>query len=354
MARFIKKVSKTAGFVPGTPVYLGERNAQKAKIVLIEYDESFFREKEVDQIEECFPSKETPCVSWINIDGIHDIGLVEKVAKNFDLHPLVLEDIVNTEQRPKYEDLEKYLFVSLKMFYYDKKKEEIEIEQVSLIMGINFVISFQEKEGDVFDSVRERIRQNKGRIKKMGTDYLTYSLMDAVVDGYFFIIEKMGEDIEILEEKLVAMPTAQILHDIHGVKKDMTFLRKSVWPLREVVNALMRGETKLIKKTTLIYLKDVYEHTIQIIETIETLRDLLAGMLDIYLSSISNKMNEIMKVLTIIATIFIPLTFITGVYGMNFRYMPELNWVFGYPVACLIMIIVTVCMLGYFKRKNWL
>jgi len=279
----------------------------------------------------------------------------EKLGKYFEVHPLVLEDIVNTGQRPKMEDFENYLFIVLKMFHYDEEADEIKTEQVSLVLGSNFVISFQEREGDVFHPIRERIRNAKGRIRKMAPDYLAYSLLDAIVDSYFIIMEKLGEEIENTEEKLVTNPTPATLQTIHNLKREMIFLRKSVWPLREVISALERGGSSLIQESTHIYLRDVYDHTIQVIDTIESFRDMVSGMLDIYLSSISNRMNEVMTVLTIIATIFIPLTFIAGIYGMNFEYMPELKWHWFYPKAFwLTIIVIAGFMAFYFKRKKWL
>ncbi|MBI5640616.1 MAG: magnesium/cobalt transporter CorA, partial [Nitrospirae bacterium] len=256
---------------------------------------------------------------------------------------------------PKMEDYSDYLYIVLKMLYYDDKVKRIITEQISLICGPNFVISFQEGlEGDVFSAVRDRIRNNKGRIRKMGADYLVYSLLDAVVDNYFMILEKLGEDIEDLEEKLITKPTSETLHEIHYLKREMIFLRKAVWPLREVISGLERGESALIHESTRVYLRDVYDHTIQVIDTIETFRDMVSGMLDIYLSSISNRLNAVMKVLTIIATIFMPLTFIAGVYGMNFRHMPELDWQYGYPLIWLVMITIGISMLIFFRKKDWL
>jgi len=229
-------------------------------------------------------------------------------------------------------------------------------EQVSLILGPNFVISFQEegKEGDLFEVVRERLRSSKGKLRKMGADYLLYALLDAIVDGYFVILERLGERIEVLEEELLANPSQLTLQNIHTMKREMIFLRKSVWPLREVISGLQRGESPLITETTGPYLRDVYDHTIQVIDAVESFRDMLAGMLDIYLSSISNRLNEVMKLLTIIATIFIPLTFIVGVYGMNFKLMPELEWRWGYPAVWLVMVVVAGLMLAFFRRKRWL
>ena len=354
MARLIKKRSKKAGLPPGTLIHIGERKTGKVKITIIDYDEAQFQEKEAETIEECFPFKDKPTVIWINIDGIYQVEDIEKIGKRFDLHPLLLEDILNTDQRPKMEDFEDYIFIVLKMLYHDEKENEINVEQVSLILGSNFVISFQEREGDVFNPIRERIRNGKGRIRKMGADYLAYALIDAIVDNYFIILEKIGERIEDMEEGLVTNPVPETLQAIHKSKRDIIFLRKSVWPLREVISGLERTGSLLIKESTDVYLRDVYDHTIQVIDTTETFRDMISGVLDIYLSSISNKMNEVMKVLTMIATIFIPLTFMAGIYGMNFKYMPELGWRPGYFAVLSVMVIMSIGMLIYFRKKKWL
>ena len=354
MAKPIKKRSRKAGLPPGTLVHIGERKAEFVRITVIDYNEQNFQEKEVSAVEECLPFKATPTVTWINIDGLHKIELIEKLGKEFDLHPLILEDILNTGQRPKFEDLGNNIFIVLKMLSYSDEKQTIQSEQVSLVVGPNFVISFQESVGDVFEQIRDRIRNSKGRIRKTGSDYLTYVLLDAIVDNYFLILEKFGEKIEYMGEELVAEPTEKTLQQIHSLKREMIFLRKSVWPLRELISSLERSESSLIKESTGIYLRDVYDHTIQVIDTVETFRDMVSGMLDIYLSSISNKMNAVMKVLTIIATIFIPLTFIAGIYGMNFKYMPELEWRWAYPGIWLIIAVIAICMLIFFRRKKWL
>jgi magnesium transporter len=348
-----KRVKKT-GLPPGTPVFVGDKKAEEARITILDYDETRFQEREVKQIEECFPFKNTPSVTWINIDGVHDVGLIQKLGKNFDLHPLIIEDIVNTQQRPKMEESESYIYVVLKMLYIDDAKNETQVEQVSLVFGKNFVISFQEREGDIFENIRERIRNGKGRIRKMGADYLAYALIDAVIDHYFIILEKDGEKIEELEDKVISEPKPETLLEIHRLKSEMIFLRRSVWPLRELVSSLERGESPMIHKSTRIYLRDVYDHTIQVIDTLETYRDMLSGMHDTYLSSISNRMNEVMKVLTIIATIFIPLTFIAGIYGMNFDFMPELKWRWAYFGVWGVILVVAITMVIYFKRKKWL
>ena len=333
---------------------MGEERYERVKLSVINYDQVNLEEKEINKVEEVFSFRKKPAVTWLNVDGVHQIEMLEQVGEHFGLHPLVLEDIASTGQRPKMEDFDDYIFVVLRMLRFDEKENETKTEQISLLLGPDFVISFQEKEGDVFDLIRERIRNNKGRIRKMGADYLAYALIDAVVDNYFMILEKLGETIEEIEEKLVTNPTSETLHTLHDLKREMVFLRKSVWPLREVINRLERSESPLINKSTYVYLRDVYDHTIQVIDAVETFRDMLSGMLDIYLSSVSNRMNEVMKVLTIIATIFIPLTFIAGIYGMNFRYMPELEQAWSYPAILILMLIMTIVMLVYFRRKKWM
>jgi magnesium transporter len=354
MPRLIKKRSRKAGLPPGTLVHIGEQKAEEVRIAVIDYDEARFQEKEIKMVEECFLFKDRPTVTWINVDGIHEVEVLELLGECFGLHPLVLEDILNTDQRPKMEDFSDYIFIVLKTFSYNDQSDELEPEQISLILGPSFVLSFQERTGDVFNPIRERIRNGKGRIRRMGADYLAYCLLDSIVDHYFVVLEQVGEEVEFLEEELVTNPTPETLQTIHNLKRDMIFLRKSVWPLREVIGALERGELSLIRESTGIYLRDVYDHTIQVVDTIETFRDMISGMLDIYLSSVSNRMNEVMKVLTIIATIFIPLTLIAGIYGMNFQYMPELGWRWGYPVVWLVMLVIGVLMLVYFRRKKWL
>jgi len=354
MQKIFKRRSEKGGLPPGTLAYVGEKKVEKVIITVFDYDSERYEEKELKSIDECFPYKDMPTVTWINIVGIHQVEIMEKIGNHFGIHSLIMEDILNTRQRPKMDDMDYYLFVVLKMLTYKEEDDVIDVEQTSIILGQTFVISFQEKEGDVFEPIRDRIRKNKGRIRKMGADYLAYALVDSVVDNYFTILEKIWERIEFLEEELVENPSTQALQEIYGLKRKMIFLRKSIWPLREVISELERGESSLIKETTGIYLRDVYDHTIQVIDTVETFRDMLSGILDVYLSSISNRMNEVMKVLTIIATIFIPLTFLAGVYGMNFRYMPELEWHQGYFGVLFLMVIVGIVMVFYFRKKKWL
>ena len=342
------------GLPPGTLLHIGEKKIETVKITVINYDQTHFQEKEATSVEECLSLENTSQITWINIDGIHDVEIVQKIGDYFNIHPLTLEDILNTRQRPKIEDFTEYVFLVLKAWHYHEKERKVYTEQISLILGPHVVISFQESESNVFDPIKKRIRNEKSIIRKMGADYLAYALVDAIVDNYFVILETFGEDIEDIQEKLLADPTTETLEAIQTLKREMITLRKSVWPLREVVNNLERGESPLIKKGTLVYLRDVYDHTIQVMDTVETFRDMLAGMLDIYLSSLSNKMNEVMKVLTIIATIFIPLTFIVGIYGMNFVHMPELQNYWGYPVVLMLMSVIGLSMVVYFRKKKWL
>jgi magnesium transporter len=351
-----KRMSHKAGLPPGSLVHIGRRKVEQTRITIIDYDEKRVQEKEAKTVEECFPFKDQPTVTWVNIDGIHDMDIIEKVGKHFGIHPLVLEDIVNTGQRPKVEDFENYLFFVVKMLTYEEndKKGSINSEQVSILVGPHFVISFQERQGDVFEAIRDRLRNDKGRIRKEGSDYLAYALIDAIVDGYFIVLENLGDRIEGLEDAVIEDPSSQTLQKINGLKREMITLRRSVWPLREVIGSLERGGSSLIQPTTMTYLRDLYDHTVQVADTIETYRDMVAGTRDTYLSSVSNRMNEIMKVLTIIATIFIPVTFIAGVYGMNFKFMPELAWRGSYFVVLGVMAAVALVMIAYFKKKDWL
>ena len=355
MPKLFKNRSKKTGLSPGTLVHIGEKKVEKVKIYLIDYDENHFDEKEIKIPEDCFIYKDKPSTTWINIEGIHETNIVEKIGNGFDVHSLALEDILNTDQRPKVEDFDNNIFIVLKMLSYNDLTGEVITEQVSLILGSNFVISFQEGiEGDVFNPIRERIRGNKGRIRKMGADYLLYRLSDAIVDNYFIILEKIGEKIEALEVELLKNITPETMHKIHHLKRELIFLRKSVWPLREIVGWLLREDTVLIKQPTKIFLRDIYDHTIQVMDSIETFRDMLSSMLDIYLSNINNKINTVMKFLTIIATLFMPATFIVGIYGMNFKYMPELDWKWGYPAVLILMLAIAISMIIYFKKKKWI
>ncbi len=351
---FIKRTAKKAGLSPGTLVYLGEKKDEKVKIQIIDFSENELVEKEVATIDECLQFKKKESITWINITGIHDMQLVAGLGEKFGLHPLMLEDVVNTEQRPKLEDYGDYLFIVLKMLYKENEHQQIQHEQVSLILSPGLVISLQEYEEDVFGPLRERIRQAKGRVRSRGADYLMYALIDLVVDHYFHLFEDFGEEIELLQDTVISDPQPETLHHIQRLKREMIFLRKSVWPLRELISAMVRGEYSQIGQETILYLRDVYDHTIQVIDTVETYRDMLTGMMDIYLSSVSNRMNEVMKVLTIIATIFIPMTFLAGIYGMNFKFMPELEIKWAYPVFWLVIVAIFTSMVIWFKTRKWL
>ncbi|HXV27823.1 MAG TPA: magnesium/cobalt transporter CorA [bacterium] len=352
--RFIKATPEEPALSPGTLTYVGEKREEKVTLTVIDYDEHRHEQKEVDSPEACFGYRDSPSVSWINVKGVHDVEMIEKLGKHFGIHALVLEDIVHTHQRPKLENHNNYLYIVLRMLRFDAKKDEIQSSQVSLILARNWLLSFQETNEDVFNPVRERAKNIHGRIRKFRTDYLTYALIDAIVDSYFEVLEKMGEKIEQIEEEINRRPSPETIRQIHVFKREMLFMRKSIWPLREVINQLYKEEVSLIQETTRIYLRDVYDHTIQIIETVESFRDMLSGMLDLYLSVMSNRMNEVMKVLTVIATIFIPPTFVVGIYGMNFENMPELQTHYGYFVVLGALAIVMSGMLLIFRRKKWL
>jgi len=350
------KASKKAGQPPGTLVYTGNNRIEDIKITTLDYNETQFQERTLHNIEECLKhkDKDKDTVTWINVEGVHDISIVEKIGNYFDIHPMLMEDIVNVHQRSKIENYEEFVFMVIKMISLESKTEGIEKEQFSLILGSDFVISFHEKTDDIFNQIRERIRKASGTIRKMGADYLAYTLIDVIVDNYFVVLEKIGEMIDDVESELIENPTPKTLHAIHYLKKEVIQLRNSIWPMREIYSKLDRTESKFIHQATAIYYKDLHEHTIEVIEIIETYRDIIYGMIDIYISSVSNKMNEIMKVLTIISTVFIPLTFIAGVYGMNFINMPEIQWRYGYPVIMVVMLIISLLMLANFKRKKWL
>lgn len=347
------KRSRKTGLSPGSLVHIGSKYSEKSKITLVRYNETFFEEKEIPSLKDLRIEKDEKLVTWINIDGLQDIKLFEDIGEKFSLHPLVLEDILNTDQRPKTEDYGDYIYLVLRNFY-QQEGEHLLSDQVSIILGNNFILSFQERESDLEESIREKISKNKGRIRKEGADYLAHAIVDNVVDNYFVVLEQLEEKIEYLEVDLVTKANPSTLEAIHALKRELILLRKSLWPLREAISSIERSDSLLINKSTFVYFKDIYDHTIAIIDTVETFRDMLSGMLDIYLSTISNRLNEVMKVLTIIATIFMPLTFMAGVYGMNFKYMPELEWRWGYFCVLGAMLVVALLMVRYFKKKSWL
>ncbi len=355
LRKLFRAKKKTAGLPPGTPVYTGS-NTKKEKVFvnMIDYKGNVINEKVIVDPAECSVFIQKDTISWIDVEGIHDVALVQKISDSINLHPLVVEDILNVDQRSKMEEYDGYIYLVLKMFHLGKNIDEIIPEQVSIILSKNYVVTFQEGvEGDTFHEIRTRIRNHKGIINNMSSDYLMYSIIDSIIDSYFTILEVFGDRIERLEEELVNNPQKKTLTEIYRIKREMLYIRKSVWPLREAISRLERGESDLITRNTHLYLRDVYDHTINVLDTIETYRDMLSGMIDIYLSSISNRLNETMKYLALISTIFIPMTFIASIYGMNFELMPELKWAHGYWFALSIMATIGLSFLIYFKRKKW-
>lgn len=354
VTRLIKNKPKKIGLDPGSLVYVGDKDKNPITITLFDYKSDYFEEKIISDLDELQTYKTSNTTSWINIDGVHDVNILETVGKHFEIHPLTLEDILNTNQRPKIDEYPNYLYIVLRMFFLDEKDKSLKNEQVSLILTKNFVITFLEDSGDVFDPVRDRIKKSGTKMREYGTDYLSYALIDAIVDSYFHILEKIGEEVEYLEDNIVLNPNKNDIQTIHLLRREMILLRRAIWPLREVISSLQRNEIDFIEEKTRIYLRDVYDHTIQVIDTIESYRDMIVGMLDTYLSSTSNKLNEVMKVLTIISTMFIPLTFLAGVYGMNFKSFPELEMDWMYPWGFWIFTLaLIITMVVFFKHKKW-
>ena len=349
-----KRKSDKVGLSPGSIVHIGEQKVDRVKIAVIDYNSEKLEVKEIEKLEDAYALRDSDTVSWINIVGLHDTDLLKDVGTHFGIHSLTLEDIVNTEQRPKVEIYDDYIFIVLKMIFYNKDLEKIDIEQVSIILGKNYVITFQECEGDIFDPIRHRIKSVKGRIRQRAADYLTYALMDVVVDNYFLILEYMGETIENLEGSVLEDPDKSIPSKIQHLKKEVLLLQKTLWPLREAINTLNKQETELVADTTFPYLQDLYDHTIQAVDRLDTSREMVSGIMELYQSTISNKMNEVMKVLTIVASIFIPLTFIAGIYGMNFENLPELKWTFGYFMVWGLMLLIGITSIIFFKKRKWL
>lgn len=354
VTRLLQSRPKQIGLPPGSLIYTGEKEKEPIRFRVFEYNEEDFLESEYSDVDSVLNLKSSKENIWINIDGVHDVEIMEKIQNHFNIHPLAMEDILHTTQRPKIDEYDENLFIVIRMFVYDQENRELKNEQVSIIMSKNYLITFLEDPGDVFDPVRERIRKTGTKIRKNKTDFLAYSILDAIVDSYFHILEHLGEEIEELEDRLVINPQKEDLQLVHRMRRNMILLRKSMWPLREVISYLQRNDHGVIKSSTHIYLRDVYDHIIQIIDTIESYRDMIIGMLDVYLSSTSNKLNEVMKVLTVISTLFIPLTFLAGVYGMNFEHFPELGYEWMYPWGFwLITVVIILGMIGFFKRKKW-
>ena len=344
------------GTAPGT-LNAPEKRVEQVRITVMDYGPDRLEEKTITRVEQLFPYRDSPTVTWINIDGLHDVAALEAIGKHFGFHPLALEDVLNCGQRPKIEDYGEYHFMIMKSLLLG---ETLETEQISFFLGGNYVITMQEVAGDSFEQVRERIRRGKGLIRRSGPDYLTYALIDALVDEFFPVLEKYGEQIENLEAEMLLEPSQATIQEIHRIKRELLMVRRSAWPERDVINAMQREESDVIRPETQVFLRDCYDHTIQVIDMLETYRELASGLLDVYLSSLSNRMNEVMKVLTIISTIFIPLNFIAGIYGMNYNpeasplNMPELNWYWGYPFALTLMATVAGLLVVYFRKKRWM
>lgn len=349
--------SHKAGLPPGTLVYVGRSKKDihlPPRITLMEFDGERLNEREVKTLSDVLPLKPLPTISWLHVDALHDESLLTEFGEAFHLNQLLLEDILNTEQRPKHEAIAPFDYIILKIFDFDAQLEEIATEQVSIVIGENFLLTFMEEVGNEFEPVRERLRNGSHRLRSLGPGYLAYSLLDTIVDGYFNVLEKIGERLEELEGSLVEEQPPNILQNVHRLRRELIFLRKNVWPVREIINNLQHSETDVLNTQIRPYLRDLYDHTIQVMDTLESYRDLLASIQDLYLSVLSYRMNDVIKVLTVISTIFIPLTFIVGVYGMNFRFMPELDSPWGYPAIWLVMLTLAVCMLFYFRRKHWI
>lgn len=354
MLKALRKHSRKTGLPPGTLVFTGEQKVEKPELALFIYNEEVCEQVTDAKLEQCLVQPIEHKNIWINVAGLHNVELVEKLNTYFHIHPLVIEDILNTEQRAKVEEFDNYLFITLKALSWNEKAQNFTSEQISIVFGKNFLLSFQEQNTPLFAKIQERLCRAQSRLRERSTDYLAYALLDVVVDHYFIILEKLGEIIDDVEGLIITRPMPNDAHTLYHLKQQMYEFRKAVWPLREVVNHLLRSDDKIIEHNTTIYLRDVYDHTIQAIDTIENFRDMLAGMLDIYLSTITNRMNEVMKVLTIISTIFIPITFIASIYGMNFSHMPELQSRWGYPITLGVMVVMALIMVLYFKRKKWL
>lgn len=360
-SRLRPRRKKRPGTPPGALVYEGEPPAAPVRIALFEYGGGRFEERVIEDLDALPAEQPDGTVWWIDVEGIHEVDVVERLGKRYGLHPLTLEDLVNPRQRPKLEEYPEYLYVALQMMHYDHASGVVTPEQVSIIFGPGYLLSFQEGHvGDAFDPVRRRLREARGQVRELGSDYLAYALIDVVVDYYLEILEGLGEHVEDLEDEVTAKPDTELLRDINRIRRSLITLRRSVWPLRDVVVALERVERPFVSDAIDLYLRDVYDHTIRTVELIESAREILASLVEVHLSTISNRMNEVMKVLTIIATFFLPLTFIVGIYGMNFDRstsplnMPELGWYYGYPFAWLLMIGTAGVMYVYFRRKGWL
>jgi magnesium transporter len=355
------KSTKALNQVPGTVTYIGRKESSETKLEVIDYNKESYDRYNSNHPEDAFNFENEEKITWININGLSNTEEIEKIGKYYGLHPLMLEDVVNTNQRPKIDEYQDYIFLVVKMLYFDKDASDalngnnLVNEHITIAVGKDYVLTFQEADGDVFDAVRDRITNAKGRIRNNGPDYLLYALLDAIIDQYFEVADGIGDKIELLEDELFqAQPSDDITFEIQELKRTILRIRRAVFPLREVISRLEKQDSELIEEKTRNYLRDLYDHIIQVSENIDIYREMTWGLMDMYMTTISNKMNEVMKVLTIMASIFIPLTFIAGIYGMNFEYIPELQWEYSYFVLWGIMIIIFLSMLYYFRKKKWL
>jgi magnesium transporter len=346
---------KPPGLPPGSLVYTGESRPQgPTKALMIDYDEHKVIERALSAAEECLPFKDARTVTWIDVDSMSDTKLLENFGRVMGFHALMLEDILNTDQRPKLEDYGNYIYIVVKMLDYNEARGEIDIEQLSLVLGPNYVLTFQERPGDFFEPLRERLRKSLGRIRKMGADYLAYAILDIIVDHYFVVLERLGEKIEKLEEVVAGNPGPDTASQLHALRREMIFVRRSTWPVREVVTGLQRSESDLIKESSSVYFRDLHDHIMQVTDAVDSFRDLLNGMLDAYYATLTNRTNAVLKVLALFSAIFMPLTFITGIFGMNFVHFPELEWRYGFQGSVFLMAIVIAVMVGFFRWKKWL
>jgi magnesium transporter len=353
MQSLVKKQSAKLGLPPGTLIHIGEQRVNQTQIRSMIYDQSRVEEHEFTDPMQCKRLASEPGVTWIDVDGVHDVNLIGRLGAEFGLHPLVLEDIVNTNQRPKLQDFGDYIFIVIKFLDFDEAEDEIASDQISIILGPDFVLSFSERLGDEFRAVRQQLRDASNRLRARGTEYLTYRLVDSVVDHYFQIVERIGSRLEDLEDRLLENTAGNFLPELHNIKRELLFMRTNIWPLRPLMDELKAASSLLLGSEIRHYWDDVRDHVLNVVEMIETLRDMGAGNLEVYLSTIQYRQNDVMKVLTIIATIFLPLTFLVGVWGMNFQHMPEIPWKWGYAAAWAVMIGITVGMLWWFRRKRW-
>jgi len=349
----MKRSSRTKGLPPGTPIHVGQRRTETSSVRFIDYNENILKINEHVSIEELLKRPPRQTIRWAHLTGVHDVELVQALCKQYKIHPLVIEDIVNTEQRPKLELHDDYIFIVLKTFNLEEE-DNISVEQVSLILGPSYVLTFQESTDPILQSIVTRLEKGHGNVRSFGTDYLAYALLDLIVDDYFIFTDSLSERVEDLEDEVIESPTTNTLHAMYWLKRIVAIARRNLWPLRETVGRLYRDPSPLINASTNIYLRDLYDHVIQVNDYLEGYRESLSSMLDTYLSSVSNKMNEVMKVLTVISTVFIPLTLIAGIYGMNFFNMPELTWTYGYSVVLIVMFVLGLSMLAYFHRIDWI